>query len=616
MSENHGAPDLESLLEYLKNTRGLDLTSYKRSSLTRRIHRRMQEVGIEDFEGYQDYLEVHPDEFEFLFNTILINVTAFFRDQDAWEFLREEVVPRIVEGKRRGEPLRAWSAGCASGEEAYSLAIMLAEALGIEECRQRVKIYATDIDAAALDAARQATYSAAAVKAVPKELRDRYFELSSGRYVFRNDLRRMVIFGRHDLLQDAPISRLDLLVCRNTLIYFNRDAQKRIIARFHFALSDTGYLFLGKAEMLLGHMHLFEPEHIKCRVFSKIPSQQPRDRMMVLAQAGDLDAVDQLGSYMRLREAAFNIEPVAHVVVDREGNLALANGRARALFELLPQDIGRPFQDLRLSYQPIELRSLMERARVDRRPVRAEDVEYRPGGTDNGRLDVEVAILEEDGGRFLGTSIAFLDVSQHSRLRTELQYSREEAETPHEELQATNEELETSNEELQSTVEELQTTNEELQSTNEEMETMNEELQSTNEELQTMNLEMNERTVELNQANAFLQSILSCVDVGIVVIDTYFHIQLWNNRAEDMWGLRAGEVVGRSLLSLDIGLPVAELREPIRRFMAGDDDCGDLELQARNRRGRAIACAISCTVQYDIYGNSQGVVLLMEEREP
>ncbi len=610
--ENEGG--LEELLDYLKRARGLDLTSYKRSSLGRRVHRRMYDVGAKTYEDYQDYLEVHPNEFEFLFNTVLINVTTFFRDQEAWRHLENKILPQVLNAKSPYVPIRAWSAGCASGEEAYSLAILLAEALGVEECRKRVKIYATDVDTEALEVARQAVYSDEAMKWVPEELRDRYFEISSGRYVFRNDLRRTVIFGRHDLLHDAPISRLDLLVCRNTLIYFNRDAQRRIIARFHFALQETGYLFLGKAEMLLSHADLFRTENVKYRIFSKVSRKVQHERMMILAEAAGDISDDELDTYAHLQEAAFNLAPAAHVVVDSGGRLAMANKQAVALFGLATQDIGQPFQDLRLSYQPIELRSLLEQARRERTTINVDDVVHQTPIGKKNLLDVHITPLGQGGGRMLGTSIVFEDVTQRQSLQRELETARQESETTHEELQSTNEELETSNEELQATVEELQTTNEELQSTNEEIETVNEELQSTNEELQTMNEELHERTVDLNRANAFLQSILASVDVGIVVVDDDFQIELWNHRAEDMWGLRADEVVGRSLLNLDIGLPVAELKDPILRFMKDSADGDQISLEATNRRGQKIACIINNSLHYDVDGNMQGVVLLMEER--
>jgi two-component system CheB/CheR fusion protein len=179
---------------------------------------------------------VHPEEFGQLFNVILINVTTFFRDDQIWNYLQTELIPAIA--RQNGDPLRVWTAGCASGEETYSVAMLLADALGREQFRDRVKIYATDVDDQALNSARAASYAENQVESVPEEMRARYFMQEGDRYVFDKDLRRSVIFGRHDLVQDAPISRINLLVCRNTLMYFNTEAQTRILARFHFALGD------------------------------------------------------------------------------------------------------------------------------------------------------------------------------------------------------------------------------------------------------------------------------------------------------------------------------------------------------------------------------------------
>jgi two-component system CheB/CheR fusion protein len=607
-------PKFEALLDYLKRNRGFDFTGYKRSSLKRRTTRRMQVVGVEGYEDYLDYLEVHPEEFAFLFNTILINVTSFFRDPEAWEALAEEVLPRIVAGKDPDEPIRVWSAGCSSGEEAYTLAMLLAEALGVRECQRRVKIYATDVDEEALAKARQAGYTPKEVEPVPDGLREKYFELDGGRYTFCGDLRRVVIFGRHDLMQDAPISRLDLLVCRNTLIYFNSEAQSRILARFHFALHDEGYLFLGRAEMLLTRAHLFTPfGELPSRIFSKVPMARPRDRMVLLAQAGDVTAGEQLGIYVRLREAAFDVAPYAHVVVDRADRLALANAEARARFGLDGRDLGRAFQDLEISYRPLELRSIIEEAYKGGEPVRQREVERaRPEG-ETQYLDVCVTPLRTNGADWAGVSVVFEDVSPYHQVKVELERSRHELETAYEELQSTNEELETTNEELQSSNEELQTTNEELQSTNEEMETMNEELQSTNEELVAMNDELRERTAALDRSTAFLSSILASLELGVVVVDRDLEVMLWNRRAEDLWGLRSEEVEGRSLLNLDIGLPVGALKEPLNRFLGGEAEGDTLSLEAINRRGRSIRCDVTYRFLTLDGGEPLGIVLLMEE---
>ncbi len=247
MSENQDR-EFDELLEFLKRTRGFDFSAYKRASLMRRMRKRIEAVSLASFTDYLDFLEVHPTEFQTLFNTLLINVTAFFRDEAAWDALRDIVIPRILTAGRDGQTIRVWSAGCASGEEAYSTAMLLAEALGVDGFHERVKIYATDADEDALNEARAAVYAPRQVENVPPGLLAKYFEEDNGHYTFNRELRRSVIFGRHDLVQDAPISHVSILTCRNTLMYFNAETQARILARFHFALSDLGVLFLGKAE--------------------------------------------------------------------------------------------------------------------------------------------------------------------------------------------------------------------------------------------------------------------------------------------------------------------------------------------------------------------------------
>jgi two-component system, chemotaxis family, CheB/CheR fusion protein len=606
-------PNFENLLTYLRQSRGFDFTGYKRSTLMRRVCKRMQSLTIENFEEYLDYLEVDPEEFNYLFNTILINVTAFFRDSSAWEYLAEEILPNLIKNKKTSDQIRIWSAGCASGEEAYTLAMLMAEILGAEEFRQRVKIYATDVDEDALNQARQAIYSAKDVQAVSDELRQKYFEIVGNRYVFRQDLRRSVIFGRHDLLQDAPISRLDLLVSRNTLMYFNSETQGRILARFNFGLNDHGYLFLGKAEMLLMHSSLFTPIDLKNRIFSKVSSVNIRDRLLFMANTVDHESSSRLSRHLRLRDIGFDTSPIAQVVIDINGTLVMVNEQARALFALSPKDLTRPFQDLELSYRPIELRSLIERAYTERRPIILTNVERYLPNTETQYLDVRITPLQETDTSFLGISISFHDVTRYIKLQDALQRSQQELETTNEELQSTNEELETTNEELQSTNEELETTNEELQSTNEELETMNEELQSTNEELQTINNELNQRTTELNRTNIFLISILRSLQMGIVVIDGSFNISIWNYMLEDLWGLRTDEVLGKSIFSLDIGLPLEQLRSPIRDSLSGKKQFQEMILDATNRRGRQIKCYLAITPLLGM--DIQGAVLMMADVE-
>jgi two-component system, chemotaxis family, CheB/CheR fusion protein len=616
--ENEHDPHFGTLLEFLQRERGFDFSGYKRPSLIRRVRRRMQMVAIEEFERYVEYLEVHPEEFVQLFNTILINVTSFFRDEAAWDFVAKEVLPPLLGAKQPHGEVRIWSAGCATGQEAYTLAITFAEALGPEAFRERVKIYGTDADEEALNVARLASYTQKDVEMLDAGLVKRYFEASNNRFVFRPDLRRSVIFGRHDIVQDAPISRLDLLVCRNTLMYFNAETQQKILQRFHFALNGVdgkGYLFLGRAEMLLAHASLFTPVNLKCRVFAKVPQAgAPRARLPV-ALADNGNGADLMRND-RLSELAQEESPVARIVVDASGTLVMANQRARAAFSINPKDIGRPLQELEISYRPTELRSAIEQAYAERRAHTLAHVERRFHGDERQYLDIVISPLFDEINVPIGVGITFLDVTRYSRLSEELQRSREEIQTANEELQSSNEELETTNEELQSSNEELETTNEELQSTNEELETMNEELQSTNEELQTVNEELRQRTEEMNQLNAFLESVLTGMRAAAVVVNQNLNVLVWNRRAEDLWGLRVDEVQGRSLLNLDIGLPVGQLRDVIRPCISGDTDHQEIVMDAVNRRGKAIQCRITCSPLVSPSKRREGVILLMEEVQP
>ena len=600
----------ETLLLFLLESRGFDFTGYKRSTLLRRVKHRMDQVGISSYPEYHEYLQQHQEEFSFLFNTILINVTSFFRDAAAWEYVSADVLPRMIAAKGAHEPIRAWSAGCASGEEAYTLAMVLVEALGMSQFRERVKVYATDVDEDALRKARQGSFVEKDLEDVPAGLREKYFETNGGRYLFRGDLRRTVIFGRHDLLQDAPISRIDLLVCRNTLMYFEAETQARILARLHYALDDRGFLLVGKAEMLLSRDSIFAPLDLKHRVFTKVgrpsmPERTPPDA---------IDIQTLPNPQIRLRESAFDTALVAQIVVDPSGYLLLANASARQLFGLVAADVGRPIQDLEVSYRPLELRSRLDQVLRERLPLEVRQVERHLSSGATQVLDVTVAPLLDPAGDLLGASVAFTDVSNYNAVHAQLERSKQELETASEELQSTNEELETTNEELQSTVEELETTNEELQSSNEELETMNEELESTNTQLQAINAELQQRSLQLDQLNIFMESILAGLRSGVVVVGTDLRIQLWNQRAEDLWGVRGEEVLGQSLLTLDIGLPVADLAVPIRDCLAGKDGGSrQVVLDATNRRGKSIRCKVMCTPLMGPKGPPEGAILLMED---
>ena len=577
--------ELESLLAYIHERRNFDFRGYKRASLGRRIQKRLQAIGVEGYKSYREVLEANPAEFGELFNTILINVTGLMRDREAWDALIETAIPAIVQSKAPDDTIRVWSAGCASGEEAYSLAVVFAEAVGPDRFRQAVKIYATDADDEALVAARHGRYQESALlEAFGEETAHRYFDFEDGGGAFRSDLRRSLIFGRHDLVQDPPISRLDLVVCRNTLMYFTSPVQLNILATFHFALNPGGYLFLGKSEAMVTRSDLFETMDLRHRIFRKdgtVPDPIPLPTLAAMRSIGRSDGP-------RVAETVVEHSPVAQIMVDADTNVVLTNRRARKLLSIGSAEVGRPLRDVVLSLHPVDLRTPVERALRKRQEVVVHDVvcDFRP----DSPLTVDVLITPADTG---GALIAFVDVTRYQHLRDELQDSRRELETAYEELQSAVEELETTNEELQSTNEELETTNEELHSTNEELETMNEELQSTNEELETINDELRERSNELDELNAFLQSILEGLQSAVIVIDGDMKVQAWNRQAEELWGLRRDEVLEQHFLNLDIDFPVDSLRPAIRSCLAGRSEREVLTLPAVNRRGRPVQCSVS-----------------------
>jgi two-component system, chemotaxis family, CheB/CheR fusion protein len=612
-------PDLAALLEFIRDSRGFDFSGYKRTSLTRRIRKRMQDVGVSEYRDYRDRLEINADEFDELFNTILINVTGFMRDPETWNYLQSHVLPKLLEHAGTEGDIRIWSAGCSTGEEAYSLAILCAETLGVETCVHRVKIYGTDVDMDALRVARAAVYTARSLEPLSEALREKYFEPAPGGFVFRPDLRRRVIFGRHDITRDAPISRLDLLVCRNTLMYFNVETQTQIIDRFHFALREDGVLFLGKAEMLLSDGERFGVTNMRQRIFRRragevgMSVRPPSFRIDTLTGTEFRDA----NKRRSIRDLALDAAQHAMLGIDHDGTVTLVNSEARIQFGLSSHDVGRPFRDLEVSYRPTELRSLIERAHTEHRSIRVNTVEHRIGPDEVRYLDIVVHPLAGADGVALGTTVTFIDVTLTTRLQIEVKRGREDLETAYEELQSTNEELETTNEELQSSIEELETTNEELQSTNEELETTNEELQSGNEELETMNEEMRGRTGELDEVRTFLEGVLGSVAAGVVVLDKLLRVRSWNRGAEDLWGLRSEEVVGEQFFGLEFGLPFEPaLRTAVQNCVdAGTRD--SLRIDAVNRKGRRILCAIVCSPldEQTSQGNQpdRGVVLLMED---
>jgi two-component system CheB/CheR fusion protein len=600
----------DKLIRYIQESRGIDFRGYKRTSLRRRITLRMEQVGADGFAAYHALLEADPQEFGALLNTVLINVTSFFRDTDAWEALRQEVLPKLLLPARR-DPIRIWSVGCASGEEPYSLAILFAEALGATEFARRVKIYATDLDEAALETARHATYLPRDMENVPDALRDKYFERTASHYMVSRELRKCVIFGRHNIVDDAPISRIDLLACRNLLIYLATDTQNAVLPRLHYALTDDGVMFLGKAETQLARSKLFRALDMKHRLFQKVPQAWRRAAGGGIMSGGERRN-GGVSPHIGLLEAILDNSPAACLSIDTDGIVVFANAPARRMLEVGDADVGRAFQDLSISYRPVELRSRIDEAHRQGRPVRIEHQAYHRPPADPIRLTIEVAPLAVRDGQVVATLLTFTDTTRTFRLQQELEAAQESLETTIEELQSANEELETTNEELQSTNEELETTNEELQSTNEELETTNEELRSTNEQLEHSNDELRRQSDASNAYQQYAEAILRSTNSGVIVLDGDQVVRSWNRWSENIWGLREEETVGRKLAELDIGLPVKQITPAVQSVIAGGEAV-DMRVDAVERRGRPIRCRVRVSPLLYEDRASHGAALFVEE---
>jgi two-component system CheB/CheR fusion protein len=363
---------------------------------------------------------------------------------------------------------------------------------------------------------------------------------------------------------------------------------------------------VGKAEALQSRTTLFVPYDLKRRIFVRDGTLEPTMRPVRLPVPKEAQRIEELP----LGDTAFEHAPIAQLVVSLDNNIAALNQSARSLFGLKSKDVGRPLQDLEISYRPLELRSLIDEVRKGRRLVSTKDVAWGDEESEVRRLDVQVAPLTDREGDLVGISVAFVDVTGHHQLQDNLERATRELETAYEELQSTVEELETTNEELQSTNEELETTNEELQSSNEELETMNEELQSTNEELETMNDELRDRTDEALRASSFLGSVLASIDQSVVVVDAQLRVTAWSEAAFELWGVREDEVRGEHFLNLDIGIPVGELRDPIRSVLTTAKR-EKTALGGHDRRGRPVRCDVSMGPLYGPQNELLGAIMVM-----
>jgi two-component system CheB/CheR fusion protein len=543
---------LRDLLEELAEQRSFDFRGYKSTTLERRFRRRMFQLNMGSYAEYAEYLRKHPDEINQLLSTILINVTEFFRDPPAWEILRHEILPPLIKQLKPGASFRAWSAGCSGGEEAYSIAIMLTELFGPRIVDFDVKIYATDVDHEEVVTARRGEYSAEALKRIRPEWRDKYF-YGKGVLRAKREIRRLVIFGHGNLAQDAPISHVNLLLCRNVLIYFDSTLQKQILARLHYALDPGGVLFLGKSESQLTNSTQFKRLNSRWRIFQRITqigsAEAPPGTAEIIERRDELPSAarEELSSLRLHQRYMLETLNVGILILGSDDIVHQHNASFPTLYGLPSMHLlGRRIQDTDLFVRTPELGEHLQATRVSHQSSRFR-ARLKVGGEDR-LLEIVIRPVLDDQGNPGGTYIYCEDVSVQEKLQSTV----EELGSTTEELQSANEELETTNEELQSTNEELETTNEELQSTNEELETTNEELQSLNEELGTTNQELEERTKDLHEINSIYVQTLEKLRMPIMLVNQDRRIEFWNSTLLRLFGFRTKPPVELQLEQLPV----------------------------------------------------------------
>jgi two-component system CheB/CheR fusion protein len=590
LEEKHGfdevlaaaAPSLSRIADILRNKTGNDFHGYKQNTFLRRVQRRMQVVQFDEIAPYVEFLRTDQDEVHHLFNDLLIGVTEFFRDKREFEVLQNQVIPRIFEDKGAGQQVRIWVLGCATGEEAYSIGILLREQMAKMDTAPHVQIFATDIDGRALAAARVGRYRTNIEGDMTAERLARWFVREGDTYCVVKELREMCIFSQHNLIKDAPFSKLDLVSCRNLLIYLNPELQNRVIPLFHFALLPDRFLFLGNSENVTRHPKLFSPVDRRARIFRKLetdtrlPPEFPVSTMASRA-AVEKSPVRALGPDAGLERRAQRIAEryaPAYVITDENFQILHFSGRTGRFIEPTAGTasldlLGFVHRDLRL-----ELRAALGRAAETNETAQAEQVQL---GINGHRALVDITVepmLDGSTGRrnfvvlFKDGLIRAVEQedsnpnalvrSEHvERLESELRGTRER-------LQAAIEELESTNEELKSSNEEYQSLNEELQSANEELETSREELQSVNEELTTVNGELAHRVQDLTRATSDLKNFLESTQIATVFLDNDLRVMNFTPAITQVLHLVEPDV-GRPIGHIKARIPIEQLYDDVRR---------------------------------------------------
>src|SRR2546423_390682 len=598
------ADDLGRIFLSLKKQTGVDFSAYKETTLIRRIQRRMALHRIEKMSQYARYMRDNKKEIEALFDDLLINVTRFFRDEDVFRALKKRFLPALLKNKSkdRQPELRAWVPGCASGEEVYSLAISILETLGSKPSKMRIQIFGTDLSESVIEHARLGIYSSAIEKDVSPARLKRFFVKRDGTYQIHRNVREICTFARQNITADPPFSRLDLISCRNVLIYLSPELHKRCIPQFHYALKPGGYLILGPAESVGLYDELFKVADKKNKIYAKAPGTTPRtadiipqrdvglSRLIARSTAGVNVGGDLLKVADRIMLGAY--APAA-VVIDQDMHVQQFRGRTELFLEHAPGPATFNLLQLARSTLVADLRTTIRHAIKTDKATRKERAKVKLNGR-TYEINIQVVPFKIPGSDRSWLLVIFDETTKGTKLEKlpvalgktaterELGELRRELATSKESLQAIIEEQEATNEELKSANEEIESSNEELQSTNEELETAKEELQSTNEELTTLNEELSNRNLEMMQVTGELNNLLASIQMPIVMVDNALTVRRATPAARDAFNILPTDI-GRPLTELRPNIDVPDLENSVREVI---ETFGTRERQVTDRKGR------------------------------
>jgi len=564
--KDHSA--LSKVLILLRAKTGNDFSMYKKNTLYRRIERRMSIHQIDRIASYVRYLQENSQELEILFKELLIGVTSFFRDEAAWEQLRDEVIPKLLANYPQGGKLRAWSAGCSTGEEAYSLAIAFKEAIEKVNPTENftLHIFATDLDHNTINKARSGVYPAGIAADVTALRLKRFFIQEENGYRIGKEIREMVTFATQNVIMDPPFTKLDILICRNLLIYLTPELQKILLPLFHYSLKPGGVLFLGSAETVNNFTDLFAPLAVKSRLFRKRESVLIAETLAF--PASFIPALPGLPKELTMLKPAANLQSLADqlllqhfsppaVLVNDKGDILYISGRTGKYLEPAAGKANWNIFAMARDGLRFDLGSAFQKALKQKGAITTKGLQV---GTNGGKQTVDIMVqkIEEPEALRGMVMIVFTDVATPLEKETKVssrkapvgntrvQELEEDLQQLREQLQTTREEMQSSQEELKSTNEELQSTNEELQSTNEELTTSREEMQSLNEELQTVNAEQLAKMDELSWINDDMKNLLNSTEIVTVFLDNELHVRRFTTGADKLFKLLPGDV-GRPL---------------------------------------------------------------------